>query len=403
MMSDPDEPPDLAGPSPTGRRWLPYLLFALAFLGFVLQGHRWHERRNRADVLTESEYLERQDIHRRFALRGAREGADHWRLWRPEIAEAEAEDRIGRARLFGAGESRMVWDEELGQRILDLGGQGAGPIAVLVDFAQQLDEAGVDLLVLPVPPFAALDPGRAHPAFHSDGRQPRVDRWILEFLEALDQRGVETLDYRALVHGLGVEVGVDDAGVSGSLEIFRRQDPHWTHWGATLAAGALAERVRLYPWADEVLWSQGEATLADRKLWRRALGPTARRLQAADPGLELEPEEIFEHRTRIVGERWSFDDRDSPLLLLGDSFTLREHGLPDALLRELGFRLDRITVPGGVPTAVLEALALRSEPLQGKRLVIWVFTTKALHQPERWRPVTILEPPTGTPPDAAGR
>ena len=67
---------------------------------------------------------------------------------------------------------------------------------------------------------------------------------------------------------------------------------------------------------------------------------------------------------------------------------------PDALLRELGFRPDRITVPGGMPTAVLEALALRGDRLAGKRLVIWVFTTVAWHEPERWQPVAVLEPST---------
>ena len=80
-----------------------------------------------------------------------------------------------------------------------------------------------------------------------------------------------------------------------------------------------------------------------------------------------------------MGERWSRDDRRSPIVVIGTSYTLPIYGLTDGLLRELGFRVDRVTVAGGDPLLPLRRLRGRSESgPETKKLVIWVFHAHTL-------------------------
>ena len=330
------------------------------------------------------------------AGRAAEEG--EWRGWFERLAALDAEDQATEPVYLRAGSERVVWDDAIAGELLDP--EPPGPLPTILSLARQLRRAGVDLLVVPVPPRSAvfpevarLPPGVASPLDGSPGDRPALAwpplDWRLRLLYArLAAEGVEVVDLlgplRAQRSGT-VEVESEPPLVQ---RVFRRQDRHWTPYGAGVAATELSRRIREYPWFDGMRDTEGRALLVEQRFVQPARGPIAHRLSEAGVlGPGWPPEPVAVRRVRVRGEQWSQTDRDSPVLLLGDSFALAAHGLPDALLAELEFRLDVLTVAGGVPSAQLKALRFRGDGLQGKRLVIWEFATASLPLTDLWEPV----------------
>ena len=168
------------------------------------------------------------------------------------------------------------------------------------------------------------------------------------------------------------------------------QDAHWNSWAGEIAAEVIAERIRLYPWFEEVARAQGRPLVVAGTRWRRARGPIARRL--IDKG-RLDPDserEVYPTRSiKILGEEWSSEDPESPVFLIGSSYTRPVHSLPDFLLAQLGFRVDRLTVVGGQPSALLRTVSERGADLNDKRLLLWVFPSYGLSG-RHWIPTAIF-------------
>jgi alginate O-acetyltransferase complex protein AlgJ len=93
-------------------------------------------------------------------------------------------------------------------------------------------------------------------------------------------------------------------------------------------------------------------------------------------------------------------DRQSPVLLIGDSHNLVFHaggdmhatgaGLPDHLAAALGFPVDLEAVRGSGATAPRINLARRRDNLAGKRAVIWCFTVREFTESNTgWRAVQV--------------
>ena len=94
-------------------------------------------------------------------------------------------------------------------------------------------------------------------------------------------------------------------------------------------------------------------------------------------------------------------DRDSPVLLIGDSYTLVFHdpalftkgaGLPDHLALHLGIPVDLVAVMGSAATATRIDLYRRKDELKGKKLVIWVSSMREFTESvSGWRLVPIIK------------
>ncbi len=313
--------------------------------------------------------------------------------WLAALPELDNRDRPSPSGFLArASSERVIWDGELVDRVIEPlpedRQEWRGPLATLVAFADDLRRLKIDLLVVPIPPRAAV---LSQELLGEAAEQRLYDGHFRRFLLALEEQGVEVVD---LLPGLRRQphrefTGELPADIATFREsVFRRQDSHWTTYGSGQAAVAIAQRVRRFAWFAGVAQVQGRARLVSEVEWKRRLGPIARRLQAASrPPAEIEPELYLRRRVRIVGERWSFEHRQSPVLLIGDSFVQPQHGLADHLLEELGFRVDRIGVSGEIPSGALTALAYRGDRLRGKRLVIWVFASYSLNRWQQWRPV----------------
>ncbi|MEY2564122.1 MAG: alginate O-acetyltransferase complex protein AlgJ [Verrucomicrobiota bacterium] len=260
----------------------------------------------------------------------------------------------------------------------------ADPIPAIVDFQKQLKARGIELLVVPVPPKAAVYPEKILPGFNvrTDDAAPLLHR----FYEELRAAGIDVLDLTPLF----LQNRDDRRG-----GVFCKTDSHWSGLGCMLAAQAIAESVRAKltapPSRKEFVseWKESQVTGDLVTL----LPP-----DSAKPG----PEKIA---VRSVSEKGTGaavqPDPNSPLLLLGDSHTLVFHdflaersGLVDQLAQELGFAPDLIGTRGSGATPVRISLYRHSlknpDYLAKKKVVVWCFAAREFTEAsEGWAKVPV--------------
>ncbi len=258
----------------------------------------------------------------------------------------------------------------------------ADPAPVIIDFCNQLKERGIGLLLVPVPPKAAVYPEKVLP--QCDLRGESAAPYLTRFYDELRGHGVDVLDLTSLF----LEQRESERG-----PIFCRTDTHWSGNGCVVAAQAMAAKIReplnAPPRRDYAAdWKQVQFT-----------GDLVGLLPhgAARP----EPEKAF---VRVIGDKSGGGsvqpDADSPLLLLGDSHTLVYHdflaegaGLVDQLAHELGFAPDLIGTRGSGATAVRVSLYRRSHKDPGylakKKMIIWCFSARELTEADAWARIPI--------------
>jgi alginate O-acetyltransferase complex protein AlgJ len=262
----------------------------------------------------------------------------------------------------------------------------ADPIPAIVDFQKQLKAHGIELLVVPVPPKAAIYPEKIVPGFKvgADDAAPVLHR----FYEELRAAGIEILDLTP------VFVQNRDDKRDG---VFCKTDSHWSGFGCTLAAQAIAESIR------------GKLTAPPPRKdyvseWKesRINGDLVGLLPSDSP--KPGPEKIA---VRSVSEKGTgtpvLPDASSPVLLLGDSHTLVFHdflaeraGLVDQLAQELGFPPDLIGTRGSGATPVRVSLYRHSlknpDYLAKKKIVVWCFAAREFTEAtEGWARIPVAK------------
>ncbi len=241
------------------------------------------------------------------------------------------------------------------------------PLPAVVDFHRQLKEAGIELLVVPVPAKSLIYADRVAPSVSSPSI-PRLDFYHQRFLDSLRAAGVAVVD---LTEPL-LKAREKD-------EVYCRQDSHWSGFAVSRVAQILAGKIGEAPWTTAVEKRRFTVTTGERilagDLWSRL-----------DPRPEKERHRLFfvTGPDREPVSPW----RESPVLLLGDSHTLVFHagddmhaegaGLADHLAAALGFPVDLVGVRGSGATPSRVALMRRGDNLKGKKVVIWVFAAREL-------------------------
>lgn len=277
--------------------------------------------------------------------------------------------------LFFAGDLRLLslgqfWGDEAAKVSRARKPELANPIPAIVDFHHQLRARGIELVVVPVPPKAAIYPEKIVPGVDLPSNEPAPV--LRQFYEELRGAGIDVLDLSPLLiqnreHARG--------------PVFCKTDSHWSGIGCVLAAQAIAEHARRKLPTPAVRkeyvadWNelQINGDLAG------LLPPDVRK-----PGPEkISVQTVSEKGTGAAVE----PDPNSPVLVLGDSHTLVFHdflaeraGLIDQLALELGFAPDVIGTRGSGATPVRINLYRRSlrDPsyLAKKKLVIWCFAAR---------------------------
>jgi alginate O-acetyltransferase complex protein AlgJ len=277
--------------------------------------------------------------------------------------------------LFFAGELRLLslgrfWGDNATKVSRARKAEQADPVPAILDFQQQLKARGIELVVVPVPPKAAIYPEKIVPGFDVRSNDPAPV--LRQFHAELRAAGIDVLDLSPVL----IQNREHSRG-----PVFCKTDSHWSGVGCVLAAQVIAEHVRrkLAPPATRkeyaAEWKEVQLTGDLAAL----LPPEARK-----PGAEkISVRSVSEKGTGAAVE----PDANSPLLLLGDSHTLVYHdflaeraGLLDQLALELGFASDLIGTRGSGATPVRITLYRRSlkDPgyLAKKKVVVWCFAAR---------------------------
>jgi len=287
--------------------------------------------------------------------------------------------------LFLASELRMLsfdrfWGDAAAKASRSPKPDTADPIAAIVDFHTQLKARGIELLLVPVPPKAAIYPEKLAGGAAPDGALAP----LTEFYAALKTAGVEVLDLAPIL--LAGKTGEHGA-------VFCATDTHWSGSGCVLAAQAIAKAIegkiqlkRTVTWTSE---------------WKTI--PIQGDLRDLPGGSKGGDEKIAVRTVSGVGGAAVAPDPGSQVLLIGDSHTLVFHdflaeraGLLDQLAAEIGIAPDLIGTRGSGATAVRTALYRKSikDPayLTKKKIVVWCFTAREFTEAESgWQKLPVAK------------
>ena len=300
-------------------------------------------------------------------------GSGGWLYFVPELRA------IGVGRFWGADAARVSRSSKP---------EYADPLEVIVDFHAQLEKAGIELLVVPVPAKLAVYPEPILDGLRKPGgsQVPRLDVNHREFYAVLRERGVAVLDLLPVFL---------EKRTSPDGELYCKTDSHWSGRGVVVAAEVMAARVDGRPWLKEL--PKERYVTEDRRV--TIAGDLAKMIDEADPASETLSHTLVGRKKgdRVVPDATA---RNSPVLLMGDSHTLVFHdptlfasgaGLPDHLARHLGFPVDLIGVRGSGATTTRIELLRRKDNLQGKKLVIWCFSFREFTESTTgWRKVPVV-------------
>jgi len=274
----------------------------------------------------------------------------------------------------------------------------ADPLPALLDFKAQLDRAGIELLVVPVPAKAAIYPEKVSEVVSAPPTE-RMDRHHEAFFALLRSKGVNVLD---LAPPFLRQRGAASSDAQDAL--YCRQDTHWSGQAIVLAARQIAEAVKDRPW----LQTLPRKTFATEQRRVTITGDLWEGLEDASVSKET-LSLTFVGTPGVQGALAAYVEpsRKSPVLLLGDSHCLVFHaggdmlaygaGLPDHLARELGFPVDLVAVRGSGATPARINLLRRGDNLRGKRLVIWCFSVREFTEADGWRTVNVIKPAMAKP------
>ena len=263
---------------------------------------------------------------------------------------------------------------------------GKNPVPVIVEFEKLLAAHGVDFLFVPVPTKAEIFPDEL-----SSSGKSLVGKVVNPYLRKLEQslaaEGVEVVDLLAPL--LAARARGD---APGEEPLFQRQDTHWSDRGLRLAADVIAARVVRYPWYAE-LAKHAQRYHVEATSFTR-YGDLYSRLPEAKKS-KYRPETLAARRvTRADGAAYD-DDADSPVVVVGDSFTGvyeltdAEHaGISAHLARDVSYPVDLVMSYGGGPNVRQKLMRRGAGALDAKKLVVWIMTARDLyHYWEAWEPI----------------
>jgi len=260
----------------------------------------------------------------------------------------------------------------------------ADSLPAILDFKEQLDKAGIELLFVPVPAKAAVYPEMLIEFASSS----RIDLYHLEFYKILEQQGIQVLDLAPIF--------LEHRSIDNEPS-YCKQDTHWSGQACALTAQHIAEYIRGRQWLADIpkqtYQSEKRTVQITGDLWRR-LGDTEllkEQLQLTFVGEQT-------GKTLIPVKPW----RDSPVVLLGDSHDLVFHiggdmhavgsGLADHLAHQLGFPMDLVASRGSGATPSRISLARRRDNMKGKKLVIWCLSVREFTEAgQGWRKVPVIK------------
>lgn len=315
-------------------------------------------------------------------------GAHGWLFYRPDVEYLVRPDVLNpKSRTVDANDVAITEDV----------------VGAIVDFRDQLAARGIDLLFVAMPGKPSIYPDLVNPSAQSaSAGSISHTRGVLERLK---EAGIETVDlFDAFAHERGND------GVSGD-SLYLRTDTHFKNRGVLVAAAAVADRVRRYPW-----YGQGSAEFASDTVIIPRYGDIAEMagLPATIVAKRQFPfaaestvcHQVFrvvrDDNNRFVKHALYKDDyRGSTILVLGDSYSRiyqtdqpKSAGWIAHLARELSQPVASLVNDGGASTLVRQSLARNPRLLKNKKLVIWEVVERDFRfGDEGWKKIEIVRKP----------
>jgi alginate O-acetyltransferase complex protein AlgJ len=323
------------------------------------------------------------------------EGKGSWRAWAKEAADFHAglkQQLKARPAAIKAlpGEDGFLFYRNGFDYIaggdLEKQKRGKNPLPVIVEWQRMLRANGVDFLFVPVPDKAEIFPDKVAGASGDALDGKIVNPYARKLLVDLAAAGVETVDlWRPFL-----EDRKRDRNAAEPL--FQKQDTHWTPRGMSVAAAAIAARIKQYPWYAEL--APQSKRYREKPASFQRYGDLHARLKEGEKR-QLQPESLT--AAQVVGPDGALyvDDPDSPVVVLGDSFTgvleltdCEHAGLSAHIAKGIGAPVDLVMSYGGGPNVRHKLMRRGVEALAGKRLVVWVMTARDLYDYwEDWEPL----------------
>ena len=269
---------------------------------------------------------------------------------------------------------------------------GKNPFRTIVDFKDYLAEQGVDFLFVPIPTKLEVFPDKfLHGKFRL-GSLPVLNPYGRKLLMELSEAGVEIIDL------LPVFLKDRSAQKKGQELSYQAQDTHWTDRGLRIAARMIAERIKKYPWYKEI--AKKPVNFTQTKVTFKHEGDLVSRLADREKN-RYKPQTLVGWRVSGPDEKPYDDDPQSPIVVLGDSFTgvyertyCRNAGVSAHIARLIDYPVDLVMSYGGGPNVRKKLLRRGLDSLRSKRLVIWMFAARDLYDYwEDWEPLTIPKNP----------
>ena len=263
--------------------------------------------------------------------------------------------------------------------------KGKNPLPVIVDFKKALEARGVDFLFVPVPSKEEIFPDEVD----AKGKYlvgKVVNPYARKLLLSLGQAGVEVVDL------LPAFLSARASGDAGQEPLYQKQDTHWTDRGLRLAADIIAARIKKYPWYRE-LAAHAQSFSSKQTSFSR-FGDLQSRLPEAQK-TTYRPEKLSAHQVFDSAGASYEDDPDSPIVVLGDSFTGvyeltdAEHaGVSAHIAMQISYPTDLVMSYGGGPNVRQKLMRRGADALSSKKLVIWLMTDRDLYNYwEEWEPL----------------
>jgi alginate O-acetyltransferase complex protein AlgJ len=254
------------------------------------------------------------------------------------------------------------------------------PIPVIVEWKKLLAKHGVDFLFVPIPTKEEIFPDKTGPAPDDVILAPFAGKVVnpfgRKFLLDLADKGVETVDL------LPAFLAERKASTGKGESLYQAQDTHWTARGLELAAKIVAERITRYPWYKGITAHRQAYKTKDESFTRH--GDLHSRLPEAERA-KFAPETLVGHQVVNADGTLYEDDPDSPIVILGDSFTgvyelmdCEHAGVSAHIAKEIGYPVDLVMSYGGGPNVREKLLRRGEEKLATKKLVIWMMTDRDL-------------------------
>ncbi len=219
-------------------------------------------------------------------------GRDGWLFFRPGVDAIVGQPFLDKKMQQMRYEGHELWEKPV----------QPDPVLAIVDFNRQLQERGIELLVVPVPIKPSIHPEKLT---SDDVPAPLKNRSWDDFLQQLQKSSVNVFDSRNILAEF----------VEKNNQAYLTTDTHWLPGAMDNVAGELAGYIKLrlpgiagseeYEIQPQIIEGEGDVskmlTLSEK---------TTPHLQSVD----------IQQVVNAEGELWQ-PARDAEILLLGDSFT----------------------------------------------------------------------------------